>query len=252
MNDKNMTAGLLNGRMSMFLLGATLALGFTFSAYLIGRAAVRVTQPNHIFVKGSSMKKVKSDFGIWSGSICVQSQTLAEGYRRLAQDQEKASAFLKKQGFSGKEIQFNSITISENHKRHEKGYVLPDIENYILRRTITVSSTKVDQIDRISREFTSLTGNGIYARSHYANFVITDLDKYKLELLQEASRNALERAKVLAGSANGKVGALISAKQGVFQITAPASNGSSDIGEYDKSTIEKEIKAVVTLQFKVN
>ena len=72
-----------------------------------------------------------------------------------------------------------------------------------------------------------------------------------MELLAEATKNAAERAEVLARNSKGTVGALISATQGVFQITAPASSDISGYGEYDKRTIQKEVKAVVTLEFRV-
>ena len=61
----------------------------------------------------------------------------------------------------------------------------------------------------------------------------------------------LARAKALAESANGKVGALLSGSQGIFQVLAPGGGNISDYGTYDKSTIDKEVKAVVTLEFSV-
>ena len=72
-----------------------------------------------------------------------------------------------------------------------------------------------------------------------------------MELLAEATKNATARANVLAENSKGTVGVLISASQGIFQITAPASSDISSYGEYDKSTIMKEVKAVVTLEFRV-
>jgi hypothetical protein len=49
----------------------------------------------------------------------------------------------------------------------------------------------------------------------------------------------------------GKVGGLSSASQGVFQITAVNSTDTSDYGVYDTSTIEKSVKCVVTVEFKI-
>ena len=47
------------------------------------------------------------------------------------------------------------------------------------------------------------------------------------------------------------MGALISASQGVFQITARHSTEVSSWGVYDTSTIEKTVKAVVTLEYAI-
>ncbi|MFN2352064.1 MAG: hypothetical protein ABR497_08980 [Kiritimatiellia bacterium] len=47
------------------------------------------------------------------------------------------------------------------------------------------------------------------------------------------------------------MGALISARQGVFQITTRHSTDTSGYGTYDTTTIEKTAKAVVTLEYTV-
>ncbi|MDD4872115.1 MAG: SIMPL domain-containing protein, partial [Kiritimatiellae bacterium] len=59
------------------------------------------------------------------------------------------------------------------------------------------------------------------------------------------------RAEILAKNSHGKVGALNSASQGVFQITPVNSTDVSDSGNYDTSTVEKSVKAIVTLEFQV-
>jgi hypothetical protein len=49
----------------------------------------------------------------------------------------------------------------------------------------------------------------------------------------------------------GKVGALMSAQQGVLQITERNSTDTSGCGTYDTSTIGKTAKAVVTLEYAI-
>jgi hypothetical protein len=55
----------------------------------------------------------------------------------------------------------------------------------------------------------------------------------------------------LAEKGKGKVGALMSAQQGVFQITQRNSTDTSSYGMYDTSTIEKTAKAIVTLEYAI-
>jgi len=241
----------MHSRMAMFLLGTTIAAGLAVSAYLVGRAAVHATRPEYISVKGSACRTVRSDSALWHGSFSTRAVNLADGYNKLSQDREQVLVFLRGQGFSDAEIAFSSIEITKNFKRDVKGNVTNEIENYDLRQCVSVTSAKVDSVEKMSREFTSLVSRNIFARSLETNYLISDLEKYKMELLGEATCNAHERAQTLARSAGGKIGKLVSAKQGIFQITAPASGITSDIGEYDKTTILKEVKAVVTLQFMV-
>ena len=72
-----------------------------------------------------------------------------------------------------------------------------------------------------------------------------------MELLKASSDNGYSRARTIDESSGAKVGSLLSASQGIFQVLAPGGGNISDYGTYDKSTINKEIKAVVTLEFSV-
>ena len=69
--------------------------------------------------------------------------------------------------------------------------------------------------------------------------------------MAKASENAKERAKLLVLGSGAKLGKVVSASQGVFQITKPLSNEISDYGVYDTSSVEKQITCVVTIQFAV-
>ena len=48
-----------------------------------------------------------------------------------------------------------------------------------------------------------------------------------------------------------KLGPLMVARQGVIQITAPASNETSDYGVYNTTTPQKVIRLVMTMEFEL-
>ena len=64
-------------------------------------------------------------------------------------------------------------------------------------------------------------------------------------------RRAQQRAEQFASGSGVTVGALRSASQGVFQITRPNSTETADYGSYDTGTVEKVVKAVVTVEYAV-
>ena len=70
-----------------------------------------------------------------------------------------------------------------------------------------------------------------------------------MDLLADATDDGFQRARLMADNSGGKVGKLVEAQQGIFQITEPDSTRVSSYGIYDTGTIEKDIKAVVTLQY---
>lgn len=244
---------IMQNKCAMFLLGATLAFGLALSAYIIGQAAVKVSKNNSIRVKGSAMRLVESDFAHWSGNFSVTDKNQATALKKLENVQNKVKIYLIKSGLKIEEISFGRIYSEAVFKTitDAQGNRSQEFSHYSISQTFKVASSKVHVVERLSRESTSLIKEGFGFTSFSPSYVILDLDKYKMELLKEATINATARANVLASNSKGRVGDLIDASQGVFQITAPASSDISSYGEYDKTTIMKEVKAVVTLEFKV-
>ena len=70
------------------------------------------------------------------------------------------------------------------------------------------------------------------------------------DLLEQAADNARLRAERLARSSGNRVANIISASQGIFQITQPNSTETASWGMYDTSTIEKKVRAVVTMRYR--
>jgi hypothetical protein len=109
----------------------------------------------------------------------------------------------------------------------------------------------VQVVRTISNESTALIKNGVEVESGSPVYKVSSIEKTKLELLEQATANAYERAQVLARGSGSGVGSLVSASQGVYQIVARGSTGSSDYGEYDTSSIDKTARVVVTLEYAV-
>ena len=80
---------------------------------------------------------------------------------------------------------------------------------------------------------------------------MSDIDQVKFQLMRESTKNGRKRAEILAESSGERLGKLVSAKQGVIQITKRNSSQTSSYGIYDTETIEKVVKLVVTLEFEI-
>ena len=78
-------------------------------------------------------------------------------------------------------------------------------------------------------------------------YVYTKLADLRPKLLEDATKDAVGRAKVLVDATGGKLGGLRDVNVGVFQITAPNSTEVSDYGVYDISTRAKDVTAVVNV-----
>ena len=91
-------------------------------------------------------------------------------------------------------------------------------------------------------------------RVHVAGpeFFVSSLEDVKRQLLTLATENGKQRAEILATNSGERLGSLVSARQGVIQITKKNSSQTSSYGIYDTETIEKVVKLVVTLEFEIS
>jgi hypothetical protein len=195
------------------LLGIALALGLIISTAIAMRTVEKVKITNRtITVKGYAEKDIVSDWATWGGSFKVKTTALVEGYAELEADLQKVIAYLKAQGVSEELIVVSSISTTTQYKLDEEG-----------RRTNEIE----------------------------AEYLYTKLDELKIEMLGKATANARQRAEQLATNSGGRVGPLRSANQGVFQITPKYSTEISNYGTYSTTTIEKKIKAVVTIEYSI-
>lgn len=237
--------------LGMFLLGVTLALGFTLSAQTLSQALVKMRQDNTIKVKGYAEQEVTSDFATWGCRIVARSANLAEAYVLLEKAREATRSHILQSGIAEKELEILPVSTNVGYARDKDGTKTNTIEVYILYQNFAVKTAGVDKVNSVSKSITELIKQNIEIESYSPQYVDSGIDKVKMSLLAAATDNAYARARILAENSGGRVGPLCSASQGVFQITPVHSTEVSDYGTYDTSTVTKSVRAVVTLEFTI-
>ena len=238
--------------LGLLLLGVFLAAGIIIGTLVIAKTVERVKfQNQRIQVKGFAERTITSDIAVWSGQITARSPELVTAYDNLQADLEKVLSYLKLQGIKKEDVSIPSVITRIQYKRTEKGMTTNIVEGYTLVQTVSITSPNIEQVADIANKVTVLIKEGIEFDSFSPQYFYTKLDDMKIELLGEATKNAGMRAKQLAENSGSKVGSLKYASQGVFQITPVYSTQVSDYGTYDTSTIEKSVKAVVTMEYSI-
>ena len=233
-------------------LGFWIAAGLVVSSFLVTRSVENIRlRDKRIRVKGFAERRITSDVAVWRGSFTAQNAALTSAYVQLQDDLGKILRYLEGSGITRKDVRVSSVTTRVQYKVTDKGVKLNEIEGYELEQSIEISSPDVALIDRLSEESTSLIKEGVPFASQSPEYYYAQIDALKIELLGEATRNAKQRAEQLAKNSGSEVGVLTSADQGIFQITPVHSTEVSDSGTYDTTTIEKSIKAVVTMEFAI-
>jgi len=236
----------------LIIFGATLPLGVVLSTHLARRSFEKVKlRDQTITVKGFAEQRITSDLAMWSAGIAVRDADRTAGYKALERDRALLLAYLGKHGFDADAVSFSPVGISTIYKLDEDGDRTNEIELYSVSQGFAIESDDVQLIAKFAKESSALIADGVDLSATSPSYLYTKLDEMKLEMISKATANARERAERLVdGSGNG-LGPLRSASQGVFQITPAYSTEVASYGYNDTTSIDKSIKAVVTVEYAI-
>ncbi len=248
-----------------FIFGILLLLGFvilgSFFKSSLNNISV-LTNAQGITVSGTAERYVTSDKG--SLSILVKTNSLntteAQALKNLSDARDNIAKFLTNYGIEAEKIDvlsfYNAPQCTLRDRDMWDNCLGQKYTEY--NQTINVSSEDVIKIKDLSLNLNSYLNNEFGSRLNGAiisvqntQYFYSQFDNIKSEMLNEATKNAFERAEAIAKSTGNNAGAVITASQGVFQVTSKDSVDTSDYGYYDTSTVEKKITAVVRVSFKV-
>lgn len=225
---------------------AILACALVACAAILVNPSVVFRSAGGIKVKGTAVERVQSDAAEWGARICTRAPDL----RAAAAEAEKFAALAKAEfeKRSVRRAEFSAVFASPVYKV-EKGAVTNVVEGYSAALSISVSAKSREEIANVEAACSGLLKSGVPIFPEEARYYYTGLESLKMRLLEAAAQNARKRAEKLVSGSGSKLGAVVSASQGIFQITRPLSNETSDWGMYDTSSFEKDVKCVVTIEF---
>jgi hypothetical protein len=234
------------------VIAMILAVGMVCSASFLSKLYLRIRNEEAISVKGVAELQLTSDIGKLCFSVIETGSDLGSSLANVRSNYATILAELKKQfgdqvRFIVQEPRSSPIQQLTVHPDGKKTY---ELSHYQAENSCQIVTTNVQVIAEINRMLTVYSIKKMHIEAGSPEYLLRDISQIKLQLLQQATANGWERAKALVAG-KGSLGKLVSASQGVFQITEPYSTESSWSGAYDKSTIEKNIKAVVTLEYAV-
>lgn len=223
-------------------------------AALIGAGAVKAAKRagDQVEVTGSAKRSIRSDFAVWRLSSATQSSVLQDAYRELQVSSARIRRFLSESGVPDSLVTVRPVETEGIYRITETGMQTGELVAYKLTQRFEVRSSDVNGITRLSERAATLINEGLAVQSSSPEYLYTKLSDVRTEMLAEATEDAMRRAEAIARSADAGIGAVRSARQGVFQITPRNSTEVSDYGINDTSSLEKDITAVVRVTFAVD
>lgn len=237
----------------IIMLGICFVIATIASTVILSKGLLQIRKFSSevISVTGSAEKKIVSDYIVWKGEFSRRAPELKSAYAMLQEDLKKAKEYFTSKGVKDGELVISQVNTKVLYKKNEKGYNTNEIEVYLLSQGIEVKSYDVQKVDEVSRQSTELIIQDIQFISQAPEYFYTKLAELKVEMLATATEDAKQRAVSMANSTGNKIGAIRSARMGVFQITPVTSTDVSWYGENDTSSFEKKVMAVVTASFAI-
>jgi hypothetical protein len=242
--------------MKSFITALVIGIAVVIAFWFVGNDYKYKFKTNEtISVTGLAEKNFESDLVVWTGNYSRKTMDLKSAYEQLKDDETKIRAYLNGKGVDDDEIVFSSVDLSKDFedKVNDKGDKIgSDFTGYNLKQTVTVQSTDLDKIEKISREITELIESGIEFNSTPPAYYYTKLSELKLSLLAKASADAEQRAEVIALNSGSTLGKIRKATMGVFQITGQNSNEDySSGGDFNTTSRYKTASITIKIDYGV-
>jgi hypothetical protein len=206
---------------------------------------------NGITVTGSAKTSATADNVAWTLNVALSSPLVADAVKKVGADVDAVSAYLTKGGIPASALTLGAVSTYANEE-YQNGNNTGRILSYRASRDITVRTTDVQLVYKLSQGIGSLLQSGVNVNNYGPQYYISTLPDLRPQLLEEAMKDAKTRAVAITKAVGGSVGAVQSVKSGVFQVTTPDSTMVSDGGAYDTSTIEKTVTSTVSVTFVVS
>lgn len=232
-------------KFQLVLLAVILSLGLVFAV----KAGTKSFSNDKISVTGSAYEIVKSDSARLEVEITTRKPDKQTAYNTVKAQLPVVLAYLQEKGIT--DIEVKTTNGYNTYRYTPNGNVTNDIAYYNLAQPIVIKSNDVQKIKEVSVDIQSLLDKGIDINVMNPEFYYSQLADLKIKLLQEAAKDAKERAGAMLKATHNRPGKIQSVQMGVFQITPVDSTNVSDMGINDTTTVDKKVTAVANVVFRI-
>ncbi|MEG1622136.1 MAG: SIMPL domain-containing protein [Alistipes sp.] len=233
-----------------------IAIAIIVSAWILSKAyTYKYRAQETVVVTGLGETEFTSDLIVWNGIITAESPNVEAAYAHIESSKKKVYDYILSKGIEAKAIVFQSVTVNKLYDpitAANGNWMGQRFTGYQLSQSFTIESNKVEAVESVSREISSLIAQGVAIDAPQPDYYYTQLDNVKLDLIEKASADARVRAEKIARNAGAKLGNVTSAKMGVFQITGANSNEEfSAGGSFNTSSRMKKARITMRIEYRL-
>ena len=248
-------------KIQFIIIPTILSFGLIISAALISNAMNKANKDeNRITVKGVAERRIKADKALINIVISDKNENLDELKKSISEKEKLATDLIKNLKIDSNDysignlrIQPNYIEASSNVKQQTTAISTPIMQNakildYEGVETISIVTKDIDKVEEFFQKLLELKLQSNNIQINEPEFFITNIERYKKDMVVDASRNAEIRAIEMLKVNNNEIGGLKNISQGQFEILEDTEDVRK-INENEANQIYKKMRVVVTATY---
>lgn len=248
-------------KIQFIIIPTILSFGLIISAALISNAMNKANKDeNRITVKGVAERRIKADKALINIVISDKNENLDELKKSISEKEKLAIDLIKNLKIDSNDysignlrIQPNYIESSSNVKQQTTSISTPIMQNakisdYEGVETISIVTKNIDKVEEFFQKLLELKLQSSNIQVNEPEFFITNIERYKKDMVVDASRNAEIRAIEMLKVNNNEIGGLKNISQGQFEILEDTEDVRK-INENEANQIYKKMRVVVTATY---
>lgn len=248
-------------KIQFIIIPTILSFGLIISSALISNAMNKANKDeNRITVKGVAERRIKADKALINIVISEKSENIDELKSSVSEKEKLVTDLIKNLKINENDynvgnlrIQPNYIENTSNTKQqiavNSTAVVLnTKISDYDGVETISIVTKNIDKAEEFFEKLSELKLQSDNIQINEPEYFITNIERYKKDMVVDASRNAEVRAIEMLKVNNNEIGGLKNMSQGQFEVLEDTEDVRK-INENEANQIYKKMRVVVTATY---
>lgn len=248
-------------KIQFIIIPTILSFGLIISSALISNAMNKANKDeNRITVKGVSERRIKADKALINIVISEKSENIDELKSSILEKEKLATDLIKNLKISEEDYSIGNLRIQPNYAENSSNTkqqinvnsatVMPNskISDYDGIETISIVTKNIDKAEEFFEKLLELKLQSNNIQIDKPEYFITNIEKYKKDMVVDASRNAEVRAIEMLKVNNNEIGGVKNISQGQFEVLEDTEDVKK-INENESNQIYKKMRVVVTATY---
>ncbi|MFC2737909.1 MAG: SIMPL domain-containing protein, partial [Leptotrichia wadei] len=245
-------------KIQFIIIPTILSFGLIISSALISNAMNKANKDeNRITVKGVAERRIKADKALINIVISEKSENIDELKSSVSEKEKLVTDLIKNLKINENDYNVGNLRIQPNYIENTSNTkqqiavnstaVVPNtkISDYDGVETISIVTKNIDKAEEFFEKLSELKLQSDNIQINEPEYFITNIERYKKDMVVDASRNAEVRAIEMLKVNNNEIGGLKNMSQGQFEVLEDTEDVRK-INENEANQIYKKMRVVVT------